>query len=258
MLFVLAKIVSRLVEPGSILTILIVGGLVLSVLGLRRLGSWFLWIGAASLLAASVLPLDSWVIAPLENRFPSIHEMSGPVDGVIVLGGAIDPNLTALHGMPALGDSAERITGFVTLARRYPQAKLVFTGGSGSLGGGSPEADVAKDLLADIGLDTSQILFERESRDTYENVFFSRRLVAPKPGERWILVTSASHMPRAVGAFRHAGWPVIPWPVGYKSGISHLGSPALALENLDTATHEWIGLLAYRLLGRTDTLFPGP
>ena len=205
MFFTIAKILSWFTEPSFILVALIFGWLVLSALRLRRLGMVLAWIGAAGLLAASFLPIDTWVLAPLENRFPAVHDMPDPIDGIIVLGGAIDPRLTAAHGMTALNNAAERITAFVALARRYPKAKLVFTGGSGSLGGGPREADAAERLLGELGLDTARVQFERESRDTYENAIFSKRLAMPEPGERWILVTSASHMPRAVGIFRRAG-----------------------------------------------------
>jgi uncharacterized SAM-binding protein YcdF (DUF218 family) len=78
----------------------------------------------------------------------------------------------------------------------------------------------------------------------------------------WLLVTSASHMPRAVGLFRKAGWPVVPWPVAYKTG--HSPKVQLTREfgdkfmHFDWAAHEWVGLVSYWLMGRTDALFPGP
>ena len=258
MLFTLSKLVSWIANPGFLLVLIVIGGLVVSALRRRRSGLWLAWIGALGLLAIALLPVDGWVMAPLENRFPAIRELPPRVDGIIVLGGAIEPILTAAHGMPALNDAAERVTSFVKLARLFPDAKLVFTGGSGSFGGGPPEADAAKQMLGDLGLDTGRVRFEGQSRTTFENAIDSKELVDPKSGEIWVLITSAYHMPRAVGVFRHAGWPVLPYPVGYKTGVRHIAGIGLSLTYLDAALHEWVGLLAYRLLDRTDALFPGP
>jgi uncharacterized SAM-binding protein YcdF (DUF218 family) len=117
-------------------------------------------------------------------------------------------------------------------------------------------------LFDSLGLPPGRVLFESASRTTFENAILSRDLVAPSPGQTWLLVTSASHMPRSVGVFRRAGWPVMPWPVGYKTMRAGAAPFALTLgvriENLDWAFHEWIGLVAYRLMDRTDSWFPAP
>ncbi len=105
--------------------------------------------------------------------------------------------------------------------------------------------------------------FEDKSRNTWENAIFTRDLVNPKPGDTWLLVTSAWHMPRAMGIFRKAGFKVTAYPVDYLTyGNSRdLHPPRLALdemERLENALHEWIGLVAYRLTDKTDALFPAP
>jgi uncharacterized SAM-binding protein YcdF (DUF218 family) len=106
-------------------------------------------------------------------------------------------------------------------------------------------------------------VIESRSRTTRENALFSRRLVEPHEGERWLLVTSAWHMPRSVGCFRQAGFPVVPYPVDYRTRGPQdrwrtFSSLSEGLRRLDLATKEWIGLLGYRLAGYTDALFPGP
>jgi uncharacterized SAM-binding protein YcdF (DUF218 family) len=256
----LSKIFWRLVEPDLLLLWLVSIGLVLATTRRwARSGIRIAATGALLLLAVAFLPVGEWLIAPLENRFPEPRALPGHVDGIVVLGGALDPERSAVHGIPSLNAEAERMTTFVKLARAYPTAKLVFTGGSASIFSDRPrEADAAKTLFADLGLDTSQIIFERDSRNTYENAISSKTLAAPTSGETWILVTSAFHMPRAVGIFRQAGWPVVAWPVAFKTGHGYDPSLAGHLKNLDLALHEWTGLIAYRLLRRTDTLFPGP
>lgn len=260
MLFIVSKLFWRLVEPDLLLLAVVALGVALSMTRRwARAGIRVAATGTLLLLAIAFLPIDAWLLSPLEDRFPPVRDMPAHVDGIIALGGAIDAERSAAHGIPSLNDEAERITTFVTLARRYPAAKLVFTSGSASVFADRPkEADAAKPLFADLGIDTTTIMFERESRNTYENAIFSKRLADPKPGETWILITSASHMPRAVGVFRGAGWPVLPWPVAYETGGVYDPGLARHLLEVERVMHEWLGLVAYRLLGRTDALFPAP
>jgi uncharacterized SAM-binding protein YcdF (DUF218 family) len=259
LLFVLSKIFWDLTRPDLLLPVILGIGLALVALHWRRIGWWITAVTAFLLLAIALLPTDDLLMAPLENRFPPPRSMPTRVDGIIALGGVIDAERSASHGIPSIDSEAERLTTLVKLARLYPSAKLVFTSGSASLFGDRPrEADAAKSLLADLGMDTTKIIFERESRNTVENAIFSKRLAEPKPGEIWILITSAWHMPRAVGIFRQAGWPVLPWPVAYKAGGGYEPGLVNHLADLDRAAHEWVGLVAYRLLDRTDALFPAP
>jgi uncharacterized SAM-binding protein YcdF (DUF218 family) len=84
----------------------------------------------------------------------------------------------------------------------------------------------------------------------------------PQPGQRWLLVTSASHMPRAVGVFRQIGWPVIAYPVDYRTAggasIGTLPNVSRRWLEFDDAIRAWIGLIAYWLAGRIASPFPGP
>jgi uncharacterized SAM-binding protein YcdF (DUF218 family) len=264
MTFIVSKILGILVLPGTALVLCCVIGLVLT--GRRRTsrpGRLFLWLGILGFVAVLLLPLDQLALLPLEDRFPQVTDPPAHADGIVVLGGATDPMMTADRGIPSLNDAAERMTAAVALARRYPDARLVFTGGQGELlPGRVSEADVARDLFVSLGIAPSRLTLEGTSRNTWENAILTKALVNPQPGQTWILVTSAAHMPRSVGIFRRIGWQMLPWPVGYKSGHSlHLWLPSKLgerLNNLDEAEHEWIGLIAYRLMGRTDALFPAP
>ena len=148
------------------------------------------------------------------------------------------------------------------LARRYPAARIVFTGGSGQLVfQGATEAELAGRLFESFGIDKSRIVLEDRARDTAENARFSKIAAAPKPGERWLLVTSAYHMPRSIGVFRRAGFAVEAYPVDWRTrGAADLVRPfeslADGLKRSDTAVREWVGLLLYWLSGRTSELFP--
>jgi uncharacterized SAM-binding protein YcdF (DUF218 family) len=260
LIFVAVKVVSLVVSPTALLVeMAFVGWL----LGRRRWsGRVLLALGVIGLMACLVLPVEGWSIRPLEDRFPAVTVPPAHVDGIVVLGGSID-DLTSLdRGMPTLNAAANRLTSFVALARQYPQARLVFTGGSGAIEQGiTTEAQYARTLFEQLGLPADRVVFENASRTTWENAVDTHAIVQPKPGETWVLLTSASHMPRAVGAFRAAGWTVLPWPVGYRSRDWVWGfetSLGTRLSVLDTAGHEWEGLLAYWLRGHSSALFPAP
>jgi uncharacterized SAM-binding protein YcdF (DUF218 family) len=104
---------------------------------------------------------------------------------------------------------------------------------------------------------------ERQARNTKENAGFSRDIAKPKRGERWLLVTSAFHMPRSVGLFRKTGFEVEAYPVDWKVGtredlLRYFIVANNGLELVDIGAREWLGLIAYRLAGSTDALLPGP
>jgi uncharacterized SAM-binding protein YcdF (DUF218 family) len=263
MFFVLSKLVWALVRPGNLLVLLLAAGQ-----GLRlsrtpwvrrlagRITTTVIWL----MVAITVLPVGDWSLRPLEDRFPQ-PELPAHVDGIILLGGSVHTEMTDDRGQPVINNAGERITEFVALARRYPDARLLFTGGSGFVFKGDlREADVVAEILGGVGFDLSRLTFERESRNTYENAVNSRALVAPRRGETWVLVTSAAHMPRSVGIFRHVGWPVLAFPVDYRTRRSTNWWPDFlgGLDALNESAREWIGLLAYWLHRRTDALFPGP
>jgi uncharacterized SAM-binding protein YcdF (DUF218 family) len=215
------------------------------------------------LAIAGFSPLGAILLQPLENRFPPPADLAAPA-GIVVLGGAIDPDLTIARGVPTLLGSAARLTTGAALARRYPKARLVFTGGSASItGGGAAEAPSVRKLWLSLGVPAAQMTFEAKSRNTWENAIFTRALVDPKPDETWLLVTSAWHMPRAMGVFRKAGFNVIAYPVDYRTygDARDLRPPQLAIAEMammGNAVHEWIGLAAYHMTGKTDAWFPGP
>jgi uncharacterized SAM-binding protein YcdF (DUF218 family) len=181
-----------------------------------------------------------------------------------VLGGSIAPDVSAARSEVALNESAERLTAVAELARRYPRARIVFSGGTGALiFDEGAEADFALRLFESFGIPRGRVLLEDRSRNTLENAILSKDLARPQPGERWLLVTSAYHMPRAVGIFRKAGFPVEPYPVDWRTAgvgdaLRPFGSVSEGLRRTDTAVREWAGLLAYWLFGMSSAFFPAP
>jgi uncharacterized SAM-binding protein YcdF (DUF218 family) len=252
-----------LAAPSNLLLLLGLLGLVLVATGRRRAGVPLLAVSVVLLAFAGYSPLANLLIAPLEDRFPPWDASGGAPDGIIVLGGAISPEVSFYRHEPQLNEAAERITAGVELARRYPKAKLVFTGGSANLIlKNAMEADWAQMLLLRLGVPREQLMIERDARSTAENASLTKELVQPKPDGRWLLVTSAAHMPRAIGSFRKAGFPVEAYPVDWRTrgpeDLVPFNVLSGGLARLDAAAHEWIGLIAYWLAGKTTELFPRP
>lgn len=261
--FVVAKVFWFLVHPGNLFIMALLVATALLWTRWRRLGRAALAVLALAGLVVAVVPFGQWLTVALENRFPPPRELPLRVDGIIVLGGAVNPVLTKARGQVAVGGSIERLLFFADLAGRYTSARLVFTGGSGSLFDQDlKEAEGARRMLDRFGLDTSRVLFEDQSRNTYENAVLSQKLARPRAGETWLLITSAQHMPRAVGVFRKLGWPVTPFPVDYRSDGSYRRRPMFnfigGLGGLASGLKEWLGLASYYASGRSAAFFPGP
>jgi uncharacterized SAM-binding protein YcdF (DUF218 family) len=260
-----SKFVGYVLQPSVLLLVFLLAALVALWLGRSRLAGWLLAGGVAILVAGGVLPLANWLLLPLEQRFQRPDISTGKIDGIIVLGGAVDPRISKARNVQAFNEAGERMTEALVLARRHPDAKLVFTGGSAAIFYPSAkESDGAKLLFQDFGLgDPARLVLEDRSRNTWENAVFTKALVKPQPGQRWLLVTSASHMPRAIGNFRKAGFDVEPWPVDYRTAGPQdawrlFDSPSKGLRRLEVAVHEWLGLIANWLTGRSDAILPAP
>ncbi len=264
MFFVISKILGFFAIPSNLAISIGILGLLLLPTRFARAGQR---LAVASLIALAILglsPLGNALIIPLEDRFPPWDPARGAPTGIVVLGGAISPDVSAARDEVALNEAAERLTVVADLARRYPSARILFSGGSGALifDEGS-EAEFALRLFESFGIARRRVLLEDRSRNTLENAILSKDLARPQPGEHWLLVTSAYHMPRAVGIFRRAGFVVEPYPVDWRTdgsgdALRPFGTVGDGLRRTDTAVREWVGLLIYWLMGTSSALFPAP
>lgn len=264
MFFALSKTLGIVLLPTNLLIGTGFLGALLLATRFARLGRGLLIASIALLALCGFSPLGNWLLYPLESRFPPWDAARGAPDGIVVLGGSIEPDISIAHGVAVVRASADRLIAAAALARRYPTARIVFTGGSGNLlSNDAREADYAAELFESLGIPRSRLTMERRARNTQENAEFAKALAAPKGGERWLLLTSAYHMPRAVGLFRKAGFAVEPYPVDWRvAGAADLLTlRVLAVDGLgrvDTGSREWMGLAAYWLSGKTSEFFPGP
>lgn len=263
MFFYLSKIIWFFIQPINLVIFLLLAGLAAALLGKKR---WFL---AGATLSCFILAVCVWtslgalLLNPLEQRFPR-PPFPQKLDGIVMLGGGFEASINLARGGYDLNRGGDRIVETAVLARRYPDAKIVISGGAeGLLLTGEADTYAASRLLAGLGIAPERLVLEGKSRNTYENAVFTREMVAPKPGETWLLVTSAFHMPRSKALFDKVGFPTVPWPVDYRTsgreGFGLLQDNATdSLDNATLAVREWIGLFAYWISGKIDSPFPGP
>ena len=263
MFFVLSKVFWFFIQPLNLSLFLLLVGVVALVAGWRRLSIAGCVSGFLILALAAWTSIGAMMLTPLEERFqrPAVPEK---VDGIVVLGGGLEGAINLARGGYEMNSAGDRFVETAVLARRFPDAKVVVSGGVGTLIlEGEGDADTAERLLSALGVARERMVLENKSRDTYENAIFTKQLVSPKPGETWLLITSAFHMPRSMALFRKADFDVLPWPVDYRtSGREGVGlmrdNPQDSLQNTSLAIREWLGLIAYWLSGRIDSPFPGP
>jgi uncharacterized SAM-binding protein YcdF (DUF218 family) len=264
MFFALSKVLGFFLVPSNIMAGLGLGGIALLAIGYVGIGRWMLAASIVLVAGIGVLPIGNRLALPLETRFPRWDARRGPPVGIIVLGGGVIRAKTSTERAEiVLGGTAERIIAGAELACRYPHARVIFTGGNSNLIIGGPiEADFVVRLFEQLGTPQDRVIVEPMSRNTAENATFVKQLFMPNAGERWLLVTSAMHMPRAIGVFQKAGFAVDAYPVDYQTGnTEHRWSLYSALMNIrktDQAVHEWIGLLAYWATRRISVPFPKP
>lgn len=262
-----------LASPSQLLiAITITGSLLLLITGGRAgpptraagIGRALTITGGLGLLLFGVLPVSHYLVHPLETRFP-IPTLPAEVTGIILLSGSERPAVSDEYGEPQLGAHGSRYITALRLAARYPGARVVYTGGSRTETGKGPlgtQTGVAAEILSSVGLDPARVTIDEQAQDTCENASATRALVRPQPGETWVVVTSAMHMPRTIACFRAAGWgEVIAYPTDHKVVIGPWGAGTFQVADnlslLDAGAHEWFGLVYYRLTGRTEEWFPG-
>lgn len=247
------------IQPGSWIVLLLIMAIRALRGGRQKLGMTCLWSCLALVLIVGTVPIGEMLLRPIVGRFQAKPRLEWPA-GIIVLGGAENGRSSESSGLPEVNDAADRFLAGIALARKYPDVKLIFSGGSPSVFGESISGSlVAAQIFADAGIESERVVLEGRSRNTAENASLSRKLIDSSVDGEWVLVTSAFHMPRAVGAFCAAGWTgIVPYPVDFRGvGGGEFGwDLAGRLSTLNIAIKEWMGLVAYRVTGRTETLLP--
>jgi uncharacterized SAM-binding protein YcdF (DUF218 family) len=254
MFFTISKLFWYWAAPSQLLVLLVLMAVLCLVLRRKRAGLVLGVLAGLLWAVADLSPLPFIAMRAIEDQYPRPPSPSH-VDGILILGSGFNSTLLKARGAPQTNAGAYRLVEGFIAARHHPEARVVFSGGSGALRGASAsEAETARYVLEGVGLDPSRLILEARSRNTYENILFSKQMVKPKPGEVWLLATSAAHMPRAMAIARKQGWLMLPWPTDYITLPEERGEGWLPLGGslglADYVVHEWIGLIAYRLTGK--------
>jgi uncharacterized SAM-binding protein YcdF (DUF218 family) len=259
--FPLAKLSWTILAPSHLLLWLALLTALVLIAGRQRLGRWLAIATALLFVVFGMLPTGDWLAQRLEDQYPRPAALPGHIDGILDLGGGLGTDILAERHAPATALSEARLVSTFELARRYPSARVVFSGGWGRYA----DAVAAQYVFGQMGLDPTRLTLETRSRDTFENLLFTQRLVQPRRHETWVLATSAIQMPRAMLVARRLGWPMIPWPTDYLTRPAPRVRPltdyldvAGNLMRADAALHEELGLMAYRLRGAGGTASAPP
>lgn len=259
--FYISKIFWFFADPFHLFFLLVSLALIALLFNWQRFAKLILTFTAIAGISLMVFPIGDLILTPLEGRFSRPSALPENVDGIIILGGSINQEASAAWNTLESNDASERITGAITLTKRYPNSKIIFSGGSGLIQKTKlTEAEIAEQMLIALGVEKERIILEDKSRNTYQNAALTKKLINNRITGNWILVTSAYHMPRSIGAFRNVGWKTIPYPVDYKSLPAGHRRFRLNLQknlaNFKCAVHEWIGLAVYYYTGKSSDLFP--
>ena len=260
MTFYLSKFLWYFFNPFNCIILLFFLSVILNFLKFLRLSKIILYFTFLLFFITGALPTGSYLLYLLEKNYHNKVNLPEKVEGILILSGATSPFLTKEYDQIALNGSVERLTESIQLIKKYPKAKVFFAGGTGSIQ--YPDlshSDVAKKFYESLDVNTKNIFFDKKSRNTYENIVFAKKKFNPNINEKWILVTSAFHLKRAISVGEKLGWELIPYATDYKlpkkfkwklsfDFFNNLGS-------LQHSSHEWVGIISYYLMGRSSKIF---
>lgn len=260
MSFFLSKFLWFFFNPFTLFIFIFSIGFIFLIFKKYKISNYMFFIALSGLLSISIFPIGKFGIYLLEKEFHVQYAYPDKIDGILILSGATDPYLSKEYDSIELNSSAERLTESIFLINKHKKAKIVFSGGSGYLN--HPDLDhakVARKFFKKMNIKNKKIIYENKSRNTYENILFSKKIANPKQGETWLLVTSASHMKRAILISQKQKWKLIPYPVDFNQSKNISFKPSMNFfsnfVSFQKASHEWLGLFSHYLMGKTEKIF---
>ena len=260
MSFFFSKIIWLILNPFNIFVFFNLLTIILFFFNLKKITITIFFINSFFLLIVSFFPIGNYLIYQIEKEYHSNIQIPEKLDGILILGGATNALMFKEYNQINVNDSAERLIESVKIIKKFKNSKVIFSGGSGILNRSDlGHSQVAKSFYSLMGLNTDKIIFENKSKNTFENILFSKNIAKPKNNDRWLLITSAAHMKRAILVGLKQDWYLIPYAVDFQNTKKFQFTPNLnLLSNLysfQKASHEWTGLLAYYLMNRTKKVF---
>ena len=260
MTFFLSKFLWFLFNPFNSILFLFFLSVILNFFKFQKFSKIMLYFTFLLFFIAGALPTGSYLLYLLEKNYHNKVNLPENVDGILILSGATNPFLTKEYDQISLNGAVERLTESIQLMKKYPKAKVFFAGGSGYVE--HPDlnhSDVAKKFYESLDVNTKNIFFDKKSRNTYENIVFAKKKFNPNINEKWILVTSAFHLKRAISVGEKLGWELIPYATDYKLGKKFRWKLSTNifynLGSLQNSSHEWVGIISYYLMGRSSKIF---
>lgn len=256
MFFYLSKIIGMLLDPANLIAILLCAALAAFGARWMKAGRGLLLAAFALLLVFGILPIGHNGLYYLESRVAQPENIPENIDGILVLGGAVETVKSARSGRTEFNEGVERVLTAMMLARTHPDALILYSGGSNQIfGDRHRETTEIAIFMRAMGFDDRNVVYDEKSRNTFENFVFSAQKAGAKKEGNWLLVTSAFHMPRSMAIARKMGWNLIPYPVDYRSQGRYLLLPHRldVLDNLYASKlflHEMTGLAAYKITGK--------
>jgi len=260
--FYISKIFWLVAQPLSLTFLLIVVGLAAGLLKWNRIRTLASVAAALILFVTLFTTTGAVLLQTLEDRFVRADLPAGGPACIVTLGGGFDAEVVAARGGFEMTQAGDRFVETLRLARDFPEARILVSGGDGSLSGAyDGDAAISERFLSAFGIPAERLIREGQSRDTFENAARTEALLASHGLSNCLLITSAFHMPRSMGLFRQRGIDVLPWPTDYRTtGKAALGldftQPSLNSQLTTTAVREWTGLLFNYLAGRSPVLVP--
>ena len=255
MTFFLSKFLWYFFNPFNLIIFLVFLSFALNFLRYKKISRFLVFFNFLIFFIVGFIPSGSYLTYLLEKNYHNEVNLPSNLDGILILSGATNPSMSLEHNQISLNGSVERLTESIVLMNKYPNAKIIFSGGSGSINSNNPtHASIAKLFFQNMQQSSKIIFYENESRNTYENILFSKKIADPLPNENWLVITSAFHMKRTISISQKLNWELIPYPVDYRTYKKFYWKPSISfLHNINffnSAMHEWIGIFSYYLMGR--------
>ena len=259
-MYFISKFIWYFLNPLNFLIILIIFGFFFNLLNKKIISKFFFLFSFFFFISIGVFPLGNFLLYKLEQHYQASSILPNSIDGILILGGPSNSNLTRQHNQVSFNEAGERLTETIKIIKNFNPEKIIFSGGSYEQTFEDSHAFVAKKFFSEIGIDVNKFFFEYQSRNTYENILFSKKIANPDKNEKWLIITSSFHMKRSMNVAEKLEWKLIPYPVDFRTGKYFSFKPSFFnfLENLNAfnlASHEFFGLLSYYLLGRTSKIY---
>ncbi|MGI9399744.1 MAG: YdcF family protein [Rhizobiaceae bacterium] len=256
----LSKLFWFFARPLNLLFILALFCAVAARLGYRRFARGLLVLIAITFVLIGFTQLPDWAVLKLETAI-AMGELPEKPEGIIVLGGGLTANAAAREADYAMGEASDRLIKGLELKQLFPDARFIYSGGAASFNpDAEPETTAAAQIISGLYGDGFDFELETKSLNTWQNAAYVAEMIDDTNSGEFLLVTSAFHMPRALGCFRKAGVNVVPIPADYRADklvFPYLtGSTAEQFLKMSIVIKELIGLVVYRLTDRIDEFLP--